>query len=187
VESILDAPSARRATYQLSVEDYHRLNETGLLCEDVELLDGYLIRKMGKSPLHTFICQWLVEALREFVPAGFVVRQEQPITTETSEPEPDVSVVCGTSEDFRDHHPRSAEFAIEVAVNTEEIDRRKAALYSEAGVKEYWIVEPQSRRMTVFRSPQDRTYTQSTIFEGSQTVTCAALPGFQVSLAGLFA
>jgi Uma2 family endonuclease len=187
MDSILDSPSARQATYQLSVENYHQLNETGLLRDDVELLDGYLIKKMPKPPLHTFICQWLVDALRRFIRNGFVIRQEQPITTASSEPEPDVSVVRGASTDYREQHPTTAEFVIEVAVNTEEIDLRKAALYAEAGVEEYWVVEPRTRRVTVFRSPQGRAYGQTTVFEGAQTVSCAELPGFEVSLPALFA
>jgi Uma2 family endonuclease len=186
MDSILDAPSVRRATYQLSVAHYHQLNEIGLLRHDVELLDGYLIKKMPKSPLHTFICQWLVEALRRVIPSGVVVRQEQPLTTDSSEPEPDVSVVRGVAADYREQHPQTAELIIEVAVNTEEIDLRKAALYAEAAVPEYWLVEPRTKRITVFRLPGDRSYAQSTVYEGTQTVACAALPGFEVDLPKLF-
>jgi len=186
VESILDTPEARQAVYRLSVENYHQLNEAGLLHTDVELLDGYLIQKMSKSPLHTFVCQWLVEALRQMLPEGFVIRQEQPITTETSEPEPDVSVVRGASQDFRERHPQTAELVIEVAIHTEEIDRRKAALYAEAGVREFWLVEPRARRVTVFRSPQGRTFGERTVFEGDQTVSCVALPGFEARLRLMF-
>ena len=72
-------------------------------------------------------------------------------------------------------------------MNTEEIDLRKAAIYAEAGVKEYWVVEPRTKRISVFRSPQGRAYGQSTVFEGAQTVACAALPGFEVNLPALFA
>ena len=187
MESILDAASARQATYQLSVEHYHQLNEVGVLGKDVELLDGYLIKKISKSPLHSFTCQWLLEALRRFLPADFVLRQEQPLTTASSEPEPDLSVVRGASADYRERHPKTALFVIEVAVNTEEIDVRKAAIYAEAGVKEYWVVEPRTKRITVFLSPQGRAYGQSTVFEGAQAVVCGALPGFEVSLPALFA
>jgi Uma2 family endonuclease len=187
METILDAPSARQASYRLSVENYHRLNELGMLRNDVELLDGHLIKKMPKSPLHTFICHWLLEALRRCLPPGMVVRQEQPLTTPTSEPEPDLVVARGSFEDFRERHPASAELVIEVAVSTEEIDLRKAALYAEAGVKEYWVVEPQPKRITVFLSPQGRAYQRSTVFEGAQTVSCASLPGFEVNLMALFA
>jgi Uma2 family endonuclease len=112
--------------------------------------------------------------------AGLVVRQEQPLTTDSSEPEPDLSVVRGSADDYREQHPRTAELVIEVAVNTEEIDLGKAALYAEAAVTEYWLVEPRTRRITVFRSPGDRSYAQSTVYEGAQTVTCAALPTFEV-------
>jgi len=74
-----------------------------------------------------------------------------------------------------------------VAVNTEEIDLRKAALYAEAGIKEYWVVEPRTKRITVFRLPQNRSYGQSTVFEGAQTIACQALPGFELNLPDLFA
>jgi hypothetical protein len=50
----------------------------------------------------------LVEALRRCVPAGFVVRQEQPLTTESSEPEPDLSVVRGSADDYRVPLPRGS-------------------------------------------------------------------------------
>jgi Uma2 family endonuclease len=186
MESILDAPSVRRATYRLSVANYHQLNEIGLLRHDVELLDGYLIRKMPKSPLHTFICQWLVDALRRFISAGYLVRQEQPLTTDSSEPEPDVSVVRGCAADYRQQHPQTAELVIEVAVNTEEVDLGKSALYAEAAVTEYWLVEPRTKRITVFRSPGERSYAQTTVYEGAQTVACATLPGFEVYLPTLF-
>jgi Uma2 family endonuclease len=67
-----------------------------------------------------------------------------------------------------------------------EIDLRKAALYAEAAVPEYWLVEPRTKRITVFRLPGDRSYAQSTVYEGAQTVACAALPGFEVDLPKLF-
>lgn len=157
-----------------------------MLKQDVELLEGYLIQKMPKSPLHTFICQWLIEAFRKCLPAGLLVRQEQPLSTLDSEPEPDLAVVRGTLADFRAHHPATAELVIEVAISTEEIDRLKAVIYAQAGVREYWMVEPLSRRITVFSSPAGGTYGERREFTGAQTVASGVLPAFTVHLPDLF-
>ena len=63
-----------------------------------------------------------------------------------SEPLPDVCVVAGNVSDFDHRHPSTAELVIEVAVTTAVADREKAAIYAEAGVKEYWIVLPTERQ-----------------------------------------
>lgn len=187
MESILDAPGVRRAGYQLSVESYHRLGEIGVLGHDVELLEGYLIKKMPKSPLHTYLCQWLLEAIQRLGQAGVIVRQEQPLSTATSEPEPDLAVVRGSLQEFRSRHPTTAELVIEVAISSEEVDFSKAAIYAEAGVKEYWIVEPEKKRVTVFRAPAGRAYGQKVPHEGVVTLASSAVPGLEISLPALFA
>jgi hypothetical protein len=51
--AILDRLSVRHAALLLSVEQYHRLNEEGILSERTELLRGVIIERMTKSPLHT--------------------------------------------------------------------------------------------------------------------------------------
>ena len=187
MDCILDAPSARQQSHRLSVESYHHLGDIGLLSTDVELLDGYIIKKMPKSPLHRLIVRRLFDLLIALLPAGFTVNKEDPLTTISSEPEPDISVVRGGSEDYAQRHPATAELVIEVAVNSEEIDLRKAPIYAEAGVKEYWIVEPAAKQVIVFRSPKGRVYEQRTVCDAAQVVTCAALPDVRVVLAELFA
>lgn len=187
MDCILDAPSARQQSYRLSVASYHHLGELGLLSTDVELLDGFIIKKMPKSPLHRLIVRRLFDLLIKLLPAGFTVNKEDPLTTIGSEPEPDISVVRGGSEDYARQHPATAELVIEVAVNSEEIDFRKAAIYAEAGVKEYWIVEPIAKKVTVFRSPKGRTYEKTVVHDAAHVVTCAVLPDVRIVLAELFA
>src|SRR2546426_10314012 len=82
--------------WPLSVKAYHALGEMGLIPEKTELLYGQVFHKMSKSPLHTFLSMSLLQRLRPALPAGFHVRQEQPITCSDSEPEPDLSVVRGS-------------------------------------------------------------------------------------------
>ena len=49
------------------------------------------------------------------------------------------------------------------------------------------IVEPLAKRVTVFRSPNGRSYEHATVCDGTQTVTCPALPALRVALPELFA
>src|SRR5436190_17701770 len=187
MECILDAPSARQQSYRISVQSYHHLAELGMLITDVELLDGFIIKKMAKSPLHCLCVSRLLDLLHRLLPSGFWLRKEDPITTSHSEPEPDISIVRGDAEDYAKAHPATAELAIEVSVSSEEIDFRKAAIYAEAGVKEYWVVEPVAKKLTVFHSPAGRAYAQTTVYDGAQTVTSVALPTLRATLPELFA
>lgn len=186
MSAILDEPAVRRAAFPVSVEFYHELGRLGLLDKSVELLDGIIIQKMSKSPLHSSVVRRLHRLIMAALKAGQLLIREDPITTAASEPEPDLAVVEGDEQDFFDRHPTTALLAVEVAVSSVEIDRRKAAIYAGAGVKEYWLVEPEAERITVFRRPVSGSYESEQIFADGAVLTCDALPGLSVSLAGLF-
>ena len=84
----------------MSVDEYHRAGDAGVLSEEVELLRGIVVTKMPKSPLHEFVAQKLTDLLLAMAPPGFKVRKEGPLTLRDSEPEPDISVVRGKAEDW---------------------------------------------------------------------------------------
>jgi Uma2 family endonuclease len=184
---LLEEPSIRHRAHPLSVEAYHALGVMGALSEQVELLNGVIIEKMPRSPLHIWLVEELAERLLAVLMAGFFLRKECPLTTTHSEPEPDLAVVSGNRADYLSGHPRTAELVIEVSISTEETDRAKADIYAGAGVKEYWIVLPQQRRIEVFQNPAGAAYLKHTVFEDGVSVTCGVLPGFTVDLAALLA
>src|SRR4051794_9081741 len=78
--------------YRLSVEQYHAMIEAGILHsgEPVELLEGWLVPKMTKHPPHIFATQTLRDLLPPLVAPGWFVNDQEPVTTEESEPEPDL-------------------------------------------------------------------------------------------------
>lgn len=76
---------------------------------------------------------------------------------------------------------------IEVAVSIEALDRANAALYAEAGVKEYWIVLGARRQVEVYRRPEAGEYRERLLYVGEEEVVCAALPAIRLSLPALFA
>ena len=112
---------------------------------------------------------------------------ERPLTLADSEPEPDFCVVRGQKAEFCVKHPTTAELVVKVAVSSLEIDRVKALIYAEAGVREYWIVCPGEKRVEVYRQPGAQGYGERTDFAAPAVLESSALPGVRVELAALFA
>ena len=184
--SILDHPGTAKQLWPLSVEAYHVLGEAGLIPEKTELLYGFVFNKMPKSPLNSFLTQLLYSLLSSLCPSGLTVRQEQPITCPDSEPEPDVALVKGTPEEFRNAHPSTAELVIEVAINSKEYDRDKASAYASAGVRELWIVLVPERQIEIHTEPSSDGYASVRTVAGEEAASCEALPAISVSPAKLF-
>ena len=173
--------------WPLSVPAYHALGELGLVPERTELLYGQVFHKMSKSPFHSFLLQLLQEALRRAVPPGCIVRTEQPITCEDSEPEPDLAVVKGRTEDFRHEHPRTAELVIEVCATSHEYDRSKLRAYASAGVKECWLVLGPEQQIEVLRQPMGGRFAERVVHGPGGRLSSAEAPDFTVDLNALFA
>jgi Uma2 family endonuclease len=67
-----------------------------------------------------------------------------------------VVVVPGTPDDYADRHPvpDDVRLLVEVSDTTLGYDRnRKAAIYAEAGIADYWILNLPQRRLEVRRDP----------------------------------
>ncbi len=158
----------------------------GLVSEHTELLRGVIVENMTKTPLHVFVVNKLYEKARAAVPAGYLVRKEEPLTLADSEPEPDIAIVEGTADSFRSKHPRSAALAIEVSISTEDVDREKAALYAEAGVMEYWLVLPLSATVEIYSRPVGSNFAERRMAGRGDTLVSQAIPTLRIALEALF-
>lgn len=187
MSSILEDPKVRQSVYPISVGFYHQAGELGLLGEDVELLEGTLVQKMSKSSFHSWLVHYLFRLLDKAVPPHLFLRKEEPLTFAASEPEPDLAVVERRPDDYRDAHPSTAEFVIEVALSTVEVDRQKAAIYAAGGVKEYWIVLPETRCVEVYRDRAADGYRQRLVVTAPARLDSTAVAGFGVVLEEMFA
>ncbi len=144
--------------WRLGIDQYHEMIRAGILTEDdpVELLDGCLVPKMPKNPPHTLANGLTHEAITRLLPAGWFADSQEPITTEDSEPEPDVRVVRGERRRYLDRHPgpRDLGLVVEVSDATLERDRTlKQQLYAASGIPVYWIVNLRDRRLEVYTEP----------------------------------
>ena len=94
-------------------------------------------------------------SLTGVLPLGWSIRSQSAITTEDSEPEPDIALVRGTARDYLAHHPGPKEIAmvIEVAETSLERDRNKRRLYARALIADYWIINVQGREVERYSQP----------------------------------
>jgi Uma2 family endonuclease len=173
--------------WPLSVAGYRALGEMGLVPKNTELLYGFVYTKMSKSPFRSFLLQFLHEALSRVLPAGRLLRTEQPITCGDSEPEPDLAVVAGRKEDFRLDHPHTAELVIEVCITSHDYDRSKLRAYAAAEVKECWLILGPEKQIEVYRQPKNGRYTEHTPHGPGGTLASTALPEFTLPLDAFFA
>ena len=129
---------------RFSVDEYHRMAETGVLTEDdrVELLEGWIVPKTNHSPRHDATVDQGDELISERLRSPWRVRAQSAITLEDSEPEPDLAVVLGPAMRYRRRHPGPADIAllVEVSDTTLRGDRIKCRIYARSGVAVYWIV-----------------------------------------------
>jgi len=144
--------------WRLDVRQYHEMIETGILTDDdpVELLDGCLVPKMPKNPPHTLVNGLVHDALARLLPVGWFADSQEPITTDDSEPEPDVRVVRGERRAYLERHPGPRDVGLVVEVSDATLDRDrglKQQLYARAGIAVYWIVNVRDRRLEVYTKP----------------------------------
>ena len=153
------APPTSPPLHRITVGEYEKITEAGAL-EDpsrVELIDGYMVDKMAKSPEHSFSATATHQAFVDRLPAGWLARQEQPVRIPAyNEPEPDVSVIRGIIADYRHRSPGPGDVALLVEVSDSSLgqDRGlKLAAYATDGIPVYWIVNLVDRQVEVYTRP----------------------------------
>ena len=163
--------------FKLPVERYHELVDAGAFDDAaVELLEGILVQKMSKDPIHSATTGILQDLLLKLLPIDRVLSLGEPITTSDSEAEPDISIVRGKRTDFLQRHPTPAEtdLVIEVANSSLSRDQTlKLRVYAAAGCAEYWIVNTTDRIIQVCGSPRGRGYETQRIFRRGDRVAVA--------------
>lgn len=162
---------------RFTVDEYLRMAEVGLLAEDdrVELIRGEIIEMSPINVAHALCVNRLNTLLSAKLAGRATISVQNPIyLDQRTLPQPDLAVWKLPSEEFHDRFAGPAEvlLLIEVADSSVTYDRRlKAALYAQAGIVEYWIVNLPERQIEVFREP---------LSSGYRTLT-RYLPGEQVS------
>ncbi|HEV8239745.1 MAG TPA: Uma2 family endonuclease [Thermoanaerobaculia bacterium] len=188
----------------LSVEQYDRMIEEGILPEDttVELLDGILVRKdrgdaggdpMTVGDMHAYVVRQLAYLGLRLDPISAHIQTQQPITIVEAggEPEPDAAIVSRPLTTVEKPRAKDVSCVIEVAGTSLRRDRTtKLRHYARGGIPQYVILVLADRTAEEYLDP-DRTsgtYGRRVVHSPDATLALrlagdATLP---VSLAGLF-
>lgn len=144
--------------WRFTVAEYHHLIEAGGLTEDdpVELLEGWIVPKMPHNPPHDSILDHAEDVIRGYLPNVWRLRVQKSITTEDSEPEPDIAVVRAPAERYRRRHPGPSDIALLVEVSDASLRRDredKGRLHARAGIPVYWIINLVDGRVEAYSEP----------------------------------
>ncbi len=180
--------------HQWTRDEFYKMDEAGLFDgKRVELIEGQVIEMSAIYGPHATAVTLADETLREIFGRGWVVRVQNPLSFETSDPQPDVAVIVGKARDFRDTHPATAALIIEVADSSLIYDRNyKSSLYAKAGIADYWIVNLQDEWLEVHRRPIANakaqfgfSYADIRIFKAGDNVSPLAKPKAMIAVADL--
>lgn len=135
------------------------------------------------SELNTTISNHIKKknGLCKVIPAPFAVFANN---DEKTYVEPDISVICDPDKLTDKGCNGAPDFIVEiVSPGSRRMDySTKNTLYSDIGVREYWIVDPEKERTTVYRYEEDAA---PTIFPFSQNISVGIYSDLNINIAEL--
>ena len=172
---------------RFTVAEYERMISGGYLTEndDLELLDGYLVHKMPRNPLHDGTLEQVEMRVERALPHGWQRRGQKTLKLSASQPEPDFAAVRPDPQGYKGRHPTAADtgLVVEVADSSLDTDRQdKCSVYAADGIPVYWIVNLQDYQVEVYADPDSaqRVYRTRTDYRAGQDVPLV-LDGVQVA------
>jgi Uma2 family endonuclease len=168
---------------RLMRSEYEQLVDAGSFeGERVELIQGEILEMSPTGPDHDSTVDRLNELLVLRLTGRARVRTQGSIAIgDHSEPVPDLLVL--ERRDYDDAHPSTALLAIEVARSSLRRDRgAKAALYAEAGIPEYWVVNLVDRIVEVHTEIISGSYARVTPYRKGDAIRLVAFADVEVAV-----
>jgi Uma2 family endonuclease len=175
----------------LTVAEYHRMGEVGILNEDdrVELIEGELVAMSPIGSEHSGTVNAITQCLVEAIGRRGIVAVQNPVRLDDlSEPQPDFSVLKPRADFYRRATPLPHEvlLIIEVADSSLAYDRNvKRSLYARHGIPEFWIVNLVAGKIEVCRTPEGEQYTSISRVGRDRVLEPLLLPGAVIPVAAL--
>jgi Uma2 family endonuclease len=176
----------------ITVDEYHRMGEVGILGERdrVELIGGELVAMSPIGSYHHGTAISLTQGLVHAVGDRAMVSVQGPVHLDDfTESEPDFALLKPRLDSYRDVHAQSADvlLLIEVADTSLNYDRAvKRALYARHAIPELWIVDLNAGEVEVCRQPDASGYATVTRVGRDGVLEPEMLPGVHVQAATLF-
>lgn len=159
----------------------------------LELIEGKIIETAPGSTDHGGVNAKAIFAIMSALralsprPALEVMTNTTLQIGQRSAPLPDV-LVMQTSEIRKYAQADQAALVVEVSISTLKSDLTvKSRLYARGDVPEYWVIEPETRKVTVHREPKpDGTWASVTVLDGDAYVSPLFSSQIHIPLSELF-
>jgi Uma2 family endonuclease len=182
----MEGPRNRR----WSREEFYQMMDLGwFLGQSVELIRGEIMEMPNQKSGHYAGIDKTARCVERVFGPGYWVRTQAPIACGgDTEPNPDVSVVSGSREDYLRQHPTTALLVVEVSDSTLRYDRKtKGSIFASARIADYWIVNLLDRQVEFYRQPTadttgefDLIYGDARIYKDSEFLTPLAARDVQI-------
>jgi Uma2 family endonuclease len=162
--------------------EFHRFGDMGVFeGRRAMLIDGVILAEGPMNPPHAITLELVGQAVRTAFGPGWWLRHQSPLVLGRDlDPKPDLAVVPGHPRDYAGH-PTTADLVIEVADSSFDFDtNQKRLLYARAGIREYWVVDINGRRLLTYRDPQAGDYATQQAFGPADAVSPLAAPAATV-------
>lgn len=170
-----------------TIEDIYALPDG----QRAELIDGQMYMMAPPSRIHQRLIAQLTKTIGLHIdgkkgdchvyPAPFAVIL---FADDDAYVEPDISVICNKNKLSDRGCEGAPDFIIEiVSPSSRRMDySKKMGLYMDAGVREYWIVDPAKERTTVYHYEEDAA---PTIYSFDQPITVGIYGDLQITVSEL--
>ena len=143
----------------------------------LELIEGEIVDMSPQNCPHATGVTLVQETLSDIFRSSSAVRVQLPMdVNEISQPEPDIAVVKGTIRNYTNRHPAGPDvgLVIEVADSSLQMDReQKLAIYAQAGIVEYWVVNLNDNTIEVFRDPQQGSESNTAEYQSRKILSAS--------------
>jgi Uma2 family endonuclease len=183
---VIESVGLRRFT----VEEYHLMAETGVFApeERVELIRGVIRQMTPKGRRHAIAVAKAIQVFAVQLSGRATVFVQDPLLKNGfhSQPEPDVLITSNPDPESYGTEQSSPLLVIEVADSSLKYDRdTKAALYADAEIPEYWVVNLVDDVLELFIHPQAGAYQSRTTYQPGHRISPRAWPDVEIDVAEL--
>ena len=184
--SVRPAPAIPRPL-RWTCAEFHRFGDMGVFeGRRAMLIDGVILEEGPMNPPHAITLELVEGALRSAFGSGWRFRSQSPLVLgQDLDPEPDFAVIAGTPRG-NSGHPTTADLVVEVADSSFDFDtNEKRLIYARAGIREYWVVDINGRRLLVYRDPRAGDYDTQQALGPTDAIAPLAAPAATVRVADL--
>jgi Uma2 family endonuclease len=177
--------------HKLTVDELLVLDETGAFARlpKLELLDGKLYEVNAQKSPHAYAKTELGFLLYQQVKnlaIGLSTLIEPTIKIPPySAPEPDIAIVSTAK--VADYYPAEiVKLVVEISSTTLRTDLQyKKALYADAGIPEYWVVDVAAKKVHTFWLPEGDDYRETSIIDIGNEISSQTIARLTVDTAGI--